>query len=217
MNHFILLCLLALLPANFSYAATEKSSKSKDALIMIDPGHGGEDYGTYSLTTPRKHEKYLTLATAVYLKEHLTKMGYRTAMTRSQDQFISLDERCAIANKRKATLFVSLHYNSAPNTDAHGIEVFYYKQADDAKRTATSKALATKILAHTLKATKANSRGVKNGDYKVLRDTEMPAILIEGGFFTNTEELEKLQSPVYVNRLAKAIAIAIDEHIKGAK
>jgi N-acetylmuramoyl-L-alanine amidase len=184
----------------------------KSTLIMIDAGHGGADYGTYSTTKQRTHEKFLTLSTVMMLTEHLKKMGFRTLLTRSTDKFVDLNERVQLAHKQGAKLFVSVHYNSAPKETAHGMEVFYY-QSKDAKRTSLSKRLAEDVLNATIKETKAKSRGVKHGNFLVIRETKIPAILIEGGFLTNTAELHNLRDPVYLNRIARGIARGIDEYV----
>ena len=92
-------------------------------LIILDPGHGGSDEGA------KIHffmEKSLTLMTSLLLRKHLNELGYRVIMTRSKDVFIPLYRRVSIANKTKAALFVSVHFNSSPSPDAHGIEIFYY-------------------------------------------------------------------------------------------
>lgn len=183
-------------------------------LIIIDPGHGGEDQGTLSLIKPAYQEKFLTLATANLLRDYLQKLGYRTKMTRTSDVFISLSNRAKIANEANAAFFVSVHYNSAPSKEAHGIEVFYYRSDTDLQRTNASKAFATDVLNQVLVMSKAKSRGVKAGNFAVIRETKMPAILVEGGFLTNAEELEKIKDPQYLKVLAWGIAQGVDRYIK---
>ena len=175
-------------------------------LIVVDPGHGGDDFGTKSLTKPKYHEKSLNLTTALILSDFLQKMGYQTLMTRSKDEFISLQRRAEIANEVGADLFLSVHYNSAPSKEADGIEVFYFKSEDNKARMNESKKLATAILNKVIRNTDAKSRGVKSANFAVIRETKMPAILIEGGFLTNSSELEKIKDPAYVKSLAWGIA-----------
>lgn len=183
-------------------------------LIIIDPGHGGEDYGTHSLGKPVYHEKYLTLSTAKLLNSYLQNLGYRTLMTRETDIFIPLEKRAEMANNQSPTLFVSVHYNSAPNRDAQGIEVFYYRNDTNSIRVKKSKVLAEKVLSCLIKNTKAKDRGIKNGNFCVIRETAMPAILIEAGFLTNQEELEKIKTSQYIKSLAWGIAQGIDQYLK---
>lgn len=184
-------------------------------LILIDPGHGGEDKGAESPFKPGCQEKSLTLATSCLVKDFLQQMGYPIKMTRSEDIFIPLQTRASMANEAKPALFVSIHYNSAPNKGANGIEVFYYLSKIDKKRTNDSKALASIVLAKVLERTGAKSRGVKSENFAVIRETEMPAILIEGGFLTNQEEMQKIKDPLYIRQLALGIALGVDQYVKG--
>src|SRR5262249_40428708 len=97
----------------------------------------------------------------------LEELGYRVIMTRSKDVFISLQGRVSVANKTKAVLFISIHYNSAPSAEAHGIEVFY--AGGRSKRGEQSRVFARSVLTEVVDQTKALSRGVKVGNYHVLR------------------------------------------------
>jgi len=194
-------------------APTEPRTLQKK-IIVIDPGHGGDDYGTRSASKPKYHEKSLNLATALLLSEYLQKMGYQTFMTRSTDEFISLQKRAELANDREADLFISVHYNSAPAKEAEGVEIFYYKSDVDKSRSSESRQLATAILGQIIKLTEAKSRGVKHGNFAVIRETKMPAVLIEGGFLTNEEEMEKIKNPAYVRSLAWGIASGVQNYLK---
>lgn len=182
-------------------------------VIIIDAGHGGNDFGTFSVATPKYKEKLLNLTTASMLREYLKKLGYKTLMTRFDDRFISLDERAQFANTNKATLFVSVHYNSAPNKEAEGIEVFYYRSDKDKARSTDSKLLAHAVNKHIITHTDAKSRGVKHGNLAVIRETTMPAILVEGGFLTNANELNKIKDTSYQKRIAWGIAQGIHEYL----
>ena len=135
-------------------------------------------------------------------------------MTRKDDTFITLDERANFANQIKPRLFVSVHYNSAPSADAEGIEVFYYRSEEDKGRTDQSKKLAHAILNRVIANTQAKSRGVKHGNLAVIRETNMPAVLIEGGFMTNDKEMDKIKDPAYIKQIAWGIAKGVDDWIK---
>lgn len=182
------------------------------AFIVLDPGHGGHDVGTQSISKPRYQEKSLNLVTANFVKHYLQQLGYRILLTRHDDTFVSLEKRAEIANEQKPTLFVSIHYNSAPSAEAQGVEVFFYQSKENKSRTTQSKRLAQCILKHVLSHTKAKSRGVKHGNFAVIRETNMPAVLIEGGFVTNESELQNLKDPTYLKKLAWGIAKGIDEY-----
>lgn len=183
------------------------------AFIVIDPGHGGKDVGAQSISKPRYQEKSLNLVTALFLKSYLDQLGYHTEMTRHDDTFMSLERRALFANDKKPDLFVSIHYNSAPSSEAQGIEVFYFQEKDNKERVAASKQLAKTVLKCVLNQTKANSRGVKQGNFAVIRQTKMPAILVEGGFLTNEAELQKIKDPAYLKRIAWGVAKGVDEYL----
>jgi N-acetylmuramoyl-L-alanine amidase len=192
------------------------SEDKSQYVIVIDPGHGGEDLGTNSLKKPKYQEKTLTLTTAFMLRTFLQQMGYQNiVMTRTDDVFIALPKRASLANDRKPTLFVSVHYNSAPSTEADGIEVYFYRSDENKTRTQSSKKLAQAILDKVIANTQAKSRGVKHGNFAVIRETTMPAVLIEGGFLTNPEERQKLKDSQYLKQLAWGVAQGIDQYLKG--
>ena len=201
--------------------ATEKAPLSAGRLLMpakgfiiLDPGHGGHDVGTQSISKPRYQEKSLNLTTANFVKAYLEQLGYEVALTRKNDIFISLEKRAQIANEKKPDLFVSIHYNSAPSAEAKGVEVFFYNSKENKTRADKSKGLAQAVLKHVITHTKAHSRGVKHGNFAVIRETLMPAILIEGGFVTNEAELQNLKDPTYLKKLAWGIAKGVDEYKK---
>lgn len=191
---------------------------SDKPLIIIDPGHGGKDLGAVSLSKPVYQEKNLNLASARLLEGFLKNQGYRTIMTRSDDSFLTLEERAELAKAKKGQLFISIHYNSAPSRNAEGIEVFYFDSDKEKERTQDSKAMAQAVLDKVIAATGAASRGVKHGNYSVIRNTtSMPAILIEGGFMTNEKEMEKLKDPQYLKKLTLGMAQGIDQYVQSKR
>ncbi|MDF2550228.1 MAG: amiA [Chlamydiales bacterium] len=194
-------------------AASSPSLPERKPLIVIDPGHGGEDFGTYSRTKPRLHEKHFTLETAKLVDRKLRRLGYRTLLTRQGDQFISLQARVLLAEKRKASLFVSIHYNSAPSDQAQGIEVFYCKD-NAAKKNRQSKLLADSILSRLIDQTKAKSRGVKFGNFLVIREAKMPSVLVEAGFLSNSDELKEIKTLAYQEKIADGIVQGIIKYLR---
>jgi len=185
-----------------------------NALIIIDPGHGGKDLGTVATKPQRYQEKFLNLTTAYMVKNYLVQMGYAVELTRTNDVFVSLDKRAEFANEKKPRLFVSIHYNSAPSKDAEGIEIFYYLSKKNPLRSSSSKKLANSILKRAINNTEAKSRGVKHGDLAVIRETNMPAVLVEGGFLTNANEVLKLKDASYLKKIAWGIAQGIEDYIE---
>lgn len=177
----------------------------KKQVILIDPGHGANDEGA------KMHgsvEKNLCLLTALHLKHLLQLKGYQILMTRSQDEFVSLDKRVQLANQSNCHMFVSIHYNAAKSKEASGIEIFFPKNIDP--RQVTSRKLAQNVLNKLLAKTGAKSRGIKIGNYHVIRETSMPAILIEGGFMTHPIEGQMLGSLHYIQQIAEGIAEGIE-------
>ena len=179
-------------------------------IIVLDPGHGKFDLGTHN---DKCEEKTLALNTAHYTKNELTKLGYRVVMTRSRDEYVTLKKRAQIANDLKSQVLVSIHYNAAHNKEANGIEIFYPKNAKPWKQK-RSKMLAQTILRKMLVNTGANSRGIKEGNLCVIRETNMPAVLVECGFITNEKECKKMLNPQYQRALAKAISQGLDDYFQ---
>jgi N-acetylmuramoyl-L-alanine amidase len=188
-------------------ASTNRISKQ---LIVLDAGHGGSDEGASMQSC---QEKRVALSTTLMTKKQLEALGYRVLLTRSRDIYLSLPRRVSIANKAQGALFVSIHYNASRSKAAQGIEV-YYPSTKELWRSHASKRLANCILHYLLDETEALSRGVKEGNFHVIRETEMPAVLVEGGFITNQDERTLLKDRDYLNRIAKGIAQGIDKYLK---
>lgn len=181
--------------------------------IIVDAGHGGKDTGAHSKQGAYE-EKELTLSTAQMICHYLNKLGYKTIMTRSQDVFVSLEKRAEIANTHQADLFVSIHYNFSPSEEAQGVEVYYYKEkkTPPSERIVQSKKLGLEVLSKIVKLTGAESRGIKQANFAVIRETNMPAILVEAGFLSNHKERVKLKDPHYRKYIATGIANGIDQY-----
>lgn len=191
---------------------TPPTAQKKMGTVVIDAGHGGKDHGTHS-EKHHYHEKHLTLLTARLVQQYLEEMGYETILTRDADTFVELSKRAQLANALNANLFVSIHYNFSDSPEADGIEVFYFKSDTPNSRLVASKALGQEVLSRILKHTGANSRGLKTANFAVIRETQMPAILIEGGFLSNPNERAKIKDPDYRCYLAWAIARGVDAYL----
>lgn len=166
--------------------------------IVIDAGHGGKDSGAVNGAT---FEKDINLAIAKKLKAFLQYNGYTVIMTREDDRFITLNNRCRIANDNKSNLFISIHTNAASAKSAHGIETILYSLKG------ANKKLGDAIQSNLIKETAATNRGVlENSNLRVLNGTTMVAALVEVGFISNDAEMKKLLTDDYQNKLAKAIA-----------
>lgn len=193
-----------------SSKTVKKKASKKKPLIVVDPGHGGLDFGAHN---KRCREKMLCLASAFMVKKYLNELGYRVRLTRSGDVFIPLDKRVSMANKLKCDLFVSMHFNAAKNAKAHGIEIYYYYKKKQLRST-KSRQVASRVLSRLVTRTGASSRGVKQGNFCVIRETSMPAILVEGGFITNPKEVNLLLDNKYLESIGLAIAEGIDSFYK---
>jgi len=195
-----IICLLLCLPL-FAFA-------KEKPVIVLDPGHGGKDQGAKVRTI---EEKILTLRTAYLTKRHLEDLGFRVVLTRAKDIYLPLGTRVNLANRRPTSLFVSIHYNSAASPAAKGIEIYYYGKAAQ-KRRESSKQLANAVLNQMIRQTDAKSRGVKQGNFQVIRETTMPGILVEAGFITNAEERAQIGTQTYLDKLAKGIALGVERY-----
>jgi N-acetylmuramoyl-L-alanine amidase len=172
--------------------------------VVIDAGHGGTDPG--GIGTTGYYEKDFNLDLTLRLAELLAaNPRIQVILTRSEDQFLELGERAKIANEVSADLFISLHANKFTKSTVRGIETYYLK--DD------SKDLATAIHSVLLPITGFPDRGVKQGNFKVIRETNMPATLLEIGFLSNTEEEAQLKSPEFRQKVAEGIAQAIIQYL----
>ena len=216
--------------------------------IVIDPGHGGKDPGC--LSGKKTKEKDIVLKLAKTLASKIKKeMGCEVFLTRNSDAFISLEQRTAIANIKKADLFISLHINAHRSSKVWGIETYYLNMATDersvmvaARENATSEKnisdlqtilnklmMNTKIkessrLAHEVqkgmvsqvdkKYKKPRDLGVKQAPFYVLIGADMPAILVETGFLTNSTERNKLLTSAYRESIASGICRGINSYIK---
>ncbi len=181
--------------------------------ILLDVGHGGTDRGARG-HIPYCEEKKITLLTARLVKQYLDQLGYHVVMSRTSDNFVSLPHRVEMADQAQANIFVSIHFNSSRSPEAQGIEVFFCDSKEDRTRSGASKKLASAVLTRIIRRTQAQSRGVKKGNFYVIRETSMPAILVEGGFISNPEERVLLKSRDYQEKIARGVADGIDQYFK---
>ena len=168
--------------------------------VVVDPGHGGHDNGGIPQNLAR--EKIYTLLVAKRLKPLLEARGYKVILTRDADYFVTLPGRCAVANRQRNAVFVSIHFDSFTRRGADGITMYYTKS--------NSTKLAYSIHRHMVSLLRPNTdRGVKRARFYVIRNTLCPSVLVEGGFLTNAEETARIRTAGYQQRLAEAIARGI--------
>ena len=193
--------------------------------ICLDPGHGGKDTGNHTFW---HSEKTYTLLLALELRDQLQKAGFNVILTRNNDTKVELADRPALANRRGADLFVSLHFNATPtgknevegpqtycitpvgasSTDAQG-EGANFGPTVGNRTEQRSLLLAYQVQKSLVRYLGAKDRGVRRARYLVLRDATMPAILIEGGYMTHPVESKKIYDAAYRRQMAQAIVIGI--------
>lgn len=173
--------------------------------VCIDPGHGGNDGGT---SDGDRLEKDDNLRLALVLKEQMELKGIEVVMTRDEDKYISLDERCSIANSSGADYLISLHRNSAGGV-ASGVEIWRSHRADD-----EAIYFADKIHDALLSVSDFHDRGVRIGsqssenfDLQMNRNTDMPSVLIELGFIEMAEDNELYDNHLVEHCQAMAQAV----------
>jgi len=208
----------------------------EDPVIVIDPGHGGQNTGTSSVLNGVPEKEY-TLDWAMRLCRLLTTNGCRVFLTRTNDVDVSLAERVAFAEAHGADLFISLHFNSAaPNREQAGLETFCLTPAgmpstltrdyeDNAALVFTNNACDAENLEYALLVQRSllqsvgmTDRGVRRARFMgVLRGQSCPAVLIEGGYLSNPEEAQHIADAAYREKLAEAVAAALTSKVSASR
>jgi len=225
---------------------TPPPSAPPPILIVVDPGHGGAETG--AIGPGGLNEKDFTLQLARRLASAIPRaLASRVVLTRDSDSAISLDDRTAVANHEKASLFLSLHANSSRSAGAHGSETYYLsleasdKLGEEVARRENqvlqgsgvadvspgsdldfilwdlaqsahlkeSSELAEAIQEELNIVSRTENRGIKQAPFRVLVGATMPAVLVEAAFISNAEEEKKLNSAVFQQSVAEAIARAL--------
>ena len=219
------------------------TSGNKKYTIVVDPGHGGHDWGARG---NGYNEKDIALQVATRLANNLRR-DYNVIMTRDSDFFVPLDTRAKIGNDANADFFISIHLNSGSSSSANGTEVFYFSKKDEgsyAERVAQienrvdssygdtpfsdlvvkdifyrtnqkkSQAIATTVLDNLINTIGLRRRGVFGANFAVLRGSNSPSILVELGFMNNYGDLSQYLTPEGQERAAQAIADGIRQYFR---
>ncbi|TYP68356.1 N-acetylmuramoyl-L-alanine amidase [Paenibacillus methanolicus] len=176
---------------------SSSSGRLNGKLIVLDPGHGGDDPGMIGKESEAQ-EKDLNLETAFILADYLRDLGARVILTRSEDVKPSLPERVKISENNGADAFISIHYNSSTKNTS-GTLTFYNKGKDKALARAIESELAEG-------AGGLRSNGISFGDYHVLRENSQVSALVELGFLSNEKDERIVRTKDYKRKAAKAIA-----------
>lgn len=195
------------LPDNMPEDTVSPDISSK--LVVIDPGHGGIDPGTVS-EEYNIYEKDIVLDVGLKLCSILEKAGVSVYMTRTTDVFMKPSEKIAVANEKDAALFVSLHCDSFDNKSVRGLSTYYYPKDYASRGSLTGKEYAKAVQDELIKIPNTKSRGIIQGKKLiVLNHAEMPAVLVEMGYLSNSEDIKFLLSDELKTKYAEAIAEGI--------
>jgi N-acetylmuramoyl-L-alanine amidase len=195
-------------------------------VIVVDPGHGGDNHGTQSALDGR-FEKEFTLDWAKRLKPLLEQEGWNVFLTRTSDVFVANSNRVVFAAAHRAGLFISLHFNSG-DQKARGLETYcitpagmpstltrgyadpWSENLPNNAFDAQNLQLAVRVQGALLRAVGMEDRGVRRSRFDtVLRGQNRPAILVEGGYLSNPAEAKLIETPDYRQKLAEAVAEAL--------
>ena len=196
-NAAIVIDVLGIGSANDAAASANVAGKPK--IICLDAGHGGTDPGACA---GGEQEKDIALTVAKLIGGKLA--GNTVIYTRTDDNYVALQERTDYANRNNADILVSIHCNSAASEKANGVEVYTHTSQSD-RSVAAASAIYKKLLA----ASGMMGRGIKAANFHVLRSSAMPAVLVELGFISNPADRAKLTDTAWQNKIACAIAAGI--------
>ena len=182
--------------------------KKNKFYVVIDPGHGGPDSGAIGIGGLRETDVVLDVSKIV--TNILNKKGVKVKMTRTNEIDLDLGPRVSMANNTKADIFVSIHANASvgKKRNINGLETFYYSGWK-------GRLLAEKIQKQIIKVSPGSpDRGVRRGSYFVIKQTNMPAVLVEIGFVTGKLDGSRLSKDMHRERVAYAIARGILEYLE---
>jgi N-acetylmuramoyl-L-alanine amidase len=191
--------------------------------VIIDAGHGGQDSGAIRNGVM---EKDLTLDVARRLDRIVRAKGLTTVLTRSSDETVSLAKRAQIANRENDSIFVSIHFDEGGRAAATGVQTFYaarqaapsggisswlpfLQKVSSAPSNLDSQSLAEFIQQALVAGTQAFDRGTTTQQFYVVANVHHPAVLVEGGFLSNADDITKLTTDEYRQKLAVAISEGI--------
>lgn len=197
----LMVCAAGLLVWSQAEADRRHPGPLSGLLIAIDAGHGGSDRG---VCHDPLVEKDINLEMAFRVQAAVEALGAETVLTRTDDRYIPLEDRAAAANAAGADLLISLHVNRMPgHPECRGGQVFYLPGSE------RGRALARAIQEALLWVDPANHRQALSGNYRVLREARMPAVIVEIAFMTNARDRAWLELETFRDRVAGAVARGI--------
>ncbi|AVP64359.1 MULTISPECIES: N-acetylmuramoyl-L-alanine amidase CwlD [Clostridium] len=203
-------------------AFSSSNSIKEKKIILIDPGHGGMDGG--AVAKDGTLEKDINLDISKILKKNLKKEGYKVVMTREDDSGLysedkgkrirqkkieDLNKRCEIKKTSECDMFISIHLNMFDQSKYYGAQVWYSNNEDSKK---FAHILQNNLREQLDENNKRKEKAAKNS-YKILRNNdEMPSVIVECGFLSNSMELDKLKSTDYQEKISKVIAKSVNDY-----
>lgn len=227
--YFIIIVIVAglvFVSFNTDNEAAVKSSNSELPVIIIDAGHGGMDGGAVSADGTQ--EQHLNLDIALKMNEYLTELGYKTVLTRADDNSIhdsdadtirqqkvsDIHNRLKIIEENPDSIFVSVHQNYYTESKYSGTQVFYSVNNQESEK------LAQNIQSSVVSSLQPdNTRQIKQSGSSIylLHHSTVPSVLVECGFLSNAEETEKLKSEDYRMQMAQAVCKGIINYLNGTE
>lgn len=201
------------------YGLVPVAEEAQHKIVVIDPGHGGADTGArgYENGVPVLNEKDVNLDVALRIQKMLEAAGTRLYMIRTKDITIPLYDRQDTANLLEASLYVSIHNNSFTNGTPNGTEVHYHGKSDPAMDGISAMELAKNMQSTLASNLGLTNRGTKvSPDLAVLRRTVMPAVIIEGAFLSNSNDLNYMKTDDFREKYAISVAKSIIEALNGS-
>lgn len=179
-------------------------SNISEATIVIDAGHGGRDSGAVSADNSIL-EKDITLSTAILLRNRLQDAGANVILSRSSDEFVSLDDRVITGHNYQADLFISLHYDAIEVANSmSGTTTYYYSESN--------LELANTVNRYLAQLGPLNNNGVRHGNYYVLRANNQPSILLELGYMNSDIDIQHIDTIAYQSTIVEAVYQALREY-----
>lgn len=207
----ILLMGIVILSRKLSQVVTSEIERVDKQIIVIDPGHGGNDPGKVGVNGAL--EKDINLQIGNKVKQKLEEQGFSVVMTREDDEITEgkladMKRRVALIEEINPIFVVSIHQNSYTDASVRGAQVFYYTESEEGKE-------AAEIMQQELWEMNPNdTRNVKaNSDFYLLKKTSVPTIIVECGFLSNPEEAESLLLNEYQEEMSMAICTGIIKYL----
>lgn len=172
--------------------ADRKKGTLNGLTIVLDPGHGGNDGGTVGVRKTK--EKDLTLQTAEVLSHHLSSAGAEVVLTRQSDEYVDLRKRVAAGHQAGADAFISIHYDATDDKSVSGFTSYYLNSNQLPLAEYINEGIGQKV--------DLRDRGVQPGNYLVLRENQLPAVLVELGFLSNYNDERIVTTSKYRDQAA---------------